>query len=102
MSILITGALSAQAHGFKKDYAHETILMGDFNDIPELMIRSGAIKKLPHPDSASYPHQMLTFCLDNNINAVYALNRLEFEGLETAMQLFTEYGIDIQLVKNDL
>jgi hypothetical protein len=76
--------------------------MGDFNDIPAVMFKNGMMVKLPHPEAVAYPHQMLTFCLDNNVSAVYTLNTEEFKALEPAMQLFKEYGIDIQLVKNDL
>ncbi len=101
-NILITGALSAAAHSFKKQFIDSTVLMGDFNEVPEVMLKSGAIRKLPSPQFPSYPHQILTFCLDNNVKAVYTLNGNEFAQLEPAMQLFSEYGIDIQLIKNDL
>jgi hypothetical protein len=103
-NILITEALSAKAYQLKSEYSANavTIIMGDFNEVPEVMVKSGSIKKLPQPASPAYPHQMLTFCLDNNVNAVFVLNEQEMGALEPAMQLFFEYGIDIQLVKNDL
>jgi hypothetical protein len=102
--ILITEALSAKAYRLKSEYSANgvAIIMGDFDDAPEVMFKSGAIKKLPHPASPAYPHQMLTFCLDNNVNTVFVLNAQEINALEAALQLFCEYGIDIQLVKNDL
>ena len=103
-NILITDALSARAHHLKNEYSANavTIIMGDFNDVPAIMLKSGAIKQLPNPASVAYPHQILTFCLDNNISTVFTLNALEITLLEPAMQLFNEYDIDIQLVKNDL
>ncbi len=101
-NILITEALSAAAHRLKKQFTDGNVLMGDFNEVPDVMLRSGAIKKLPAWQSPSYPHQILTFCLDNNINTVYTLNSDEFSALQPALQLFLEYGIDIQLIKNDL
>ncbi|MGY3212562.1 hypothetical protein [Mucilaginibacter sp. HD30] len=103
-AILITGALSAKAHRLKSEYSANAvaIIMGDFNDVPELMLKSRAIIKLPHPDAPAYPHQILTFCLDNNINTVFVLNAHEIKALEPALQLFFEYGIEIQLIKNDL
>jgi hypothetical protein len=100
--VLITQALSAAAHRFKKQFTADNLLMGDFADVPDVMLRSGSIKKLPAPQSPSYPHQILTFCLDNNVSTVYALNIDEFEALQPAVQLFSEYGINIQLIKNDL
>ena len=103
-NILITEALSAKAHRLKNEYSANAvrILMGDFNDVPAVMFKSGMMVKLPHPEAVAYPHQMLTFCLDNNVTTVYTLNTEEFTALQPAMQLFYEYGIDIQLVKNDL
>ncbi len=101
-NILVTEALSAAAHRFKKQFTNGNVLMGDFNEIPEVMLKLGTIKKLPVPQSPSYPHQILTFCLDNNINAIYLLNSLEFAALQPASQLFLEYGIDIQLIKNEI
>lgn len=103
-NILITEALSAKAHRLKSDFSANVvgIIMGDFNDVPHVMLKSNAIKQLPHPASAAYPHQLLTFCLDSNIATVYVLNTQEIIAIEGAMQLFFEYGIDIQLVKNDL
>ncbi|MFD0750355.1 hypothetical protein ACFQZS_09400 [Mucilaginibacter calamicampi] len=103
-NILITEALSAKAHKIKSEYAANgvPIIMGDFNDVPVVMLKSGAIKNLPRPDSVAYPHQILTFCLDNNVNTVFVLNEHEINALEPALQLFFEYDIDIQLVKNDL
>jgi len=103
-AILITEALSAKAHRLKSEYSANAvaIIMGDFNDVPEVMLKSRAISKLPHPDAPAYPHQILTFCLDNNITTVFILNRHEIKALEPALQLFFEYGIEIQLVKNDL
>jgi hypothetical protein len=102
--ILITEALSAKAHRLKTEYAANVVnvIMGDFNDVPAVMLKSGAIKKLPHPTAPAYPHQILTFCLDNKVTTVFLLNTTEFSALEPAMQLFNEYDIDIQLVKNDL
>ena len=101
-NVLITEALSAAAHRLKNQLTGITIIMGDCNEVPAVMINSGAIRKLPQPQSPSYPHQVLTFCLDNNISTAYILDGQEFAALEPALQLFAEYGIDIQLVKNDL
>jgi len=103
-TILITEALSAKAHRLKSEYSANAavIIMGDFNDVPEVMLKSRAINKLPHPDSTAYPHQILTFCLDNSVGTVFVLNEREIKALEPALQLFFEYDIEIQLVKNDL
>lgn len=103
-NILITEALSAKAHRLKSEYSANAvgIIMGDFNDVPEVMLKSRAIYKLPHPDAPAYPHQILTFCLDNSVSTVFVLNGQEIKALEPALQLFFEYDIQIQLIINDL
>jgi len=103
-NILITCALSAQAHKLKSEYSANVvrIIMGDFKDVPAVMLKSGSIMQLPRPDAIAYPHQILTFCLDNGVDTVFVLSELEIKAIEPALQLFFEYGIDIQFVKNDL
>jgi len=91
MTILITAATSAEAHRLKKNQATETIILGDYQDLPAFM----KIVKLPNPASMSYAHEMLTLCLDKGIEKVYALREEEWSNLLKAGQLFNEYGIEI-------
>jgi len=51
--------------------------------------------QLPHPDSTAYAHQMLTLCLDKQIDKLYAIREEEAVLLNEAKQLFSEYGIEI-------
>ena len=51
--------------------------------------------RLPDPKSIAYAHEMLTLCLDNEINTVYALRNEEYTLLNEAAQLFNEFGIEI-------
>jgi len=68
--------------------------MGD-HDVPEVMIASGKMLRLPDPQSSSYAHQMLALCLDNKIEKVYLLRDEEAKLLLEAEQLFNEYGISL-------
>ena len=69
--------------------------MGDYQDLPEIMIKSGKMLRLPDPKSVSYMHEMLTLCLDKNIDTLYVLREEEAVLLKESEQLFTEYGINI-------
>lgn len=79
----------------------QQIILGDYNDIPAVMVNTLHIYSLPHPHSSSYPHQMLAYCLDKGVDKIYILDGSEMDALQPAILLFSEYGIDIQYFKND-
>jgi hypothetical protein len=91
MNVLITAATSAEAHRLKNQLAGDTVILGDYQEMPAFM----QIVKLPNPASLSYAHEMLTLCLDKEIGMVYALGKEELNNLLEAEQLFTEFGIEI-------
>ena len=95
MNILITAANSAAAYRLKNQLNSENIILGDYNELPDVMLKSGKMIKLPNPASVAYAHEMLTLCLDKDITAVYPLNENEQVLLNEAAQLFKEYNIDI-------
>jgi hypothetical protein len=95
MYALITAATSAEAYKLKNKLNSDNILLGDYADLPAFMISSGNIIKLPKPGSFSYAHEMLTLCLDKQIDTVYVMKDQEKVLLTEVRQLFTEYGIKI-------
>ncbi len=95
MNVLITAANSAEAYQLKSKLNAWSILLGDYLELPELMIKSGKMIRLPYPKSVSYMHEMLALCLDKNIDTLYVLREEEAVLLKESEQLFTEYGIDI-------
>jgi hypothetical protein len=92
---LITAASSAEAHKLKNKLNLTDVILGDYLELPAFMLASGNIIKLPNPDSIAYAHEMLTLCLDKNINAVYPLRDKEKGILKEAEQLLEEYGIKV-------
>jgi hypothetical protein len=97
MGILITAATSAESYRHKNKLGTEDVILGDYLELPELMLKTGKMIQLPNPASGSYSHQMLTLCLDRNIDTVYPLRKEEQGLLAEARQLFEEYGIDMIL-----
>jgi len=95
MYTLITAAASSQAYQLKNKLDKQNILLGDYLELPAFMIRSANMIKLPDPKTIAYAHEMLTLCLDKEINVVYALKTEEQALLREAVQLFNEFGIDI-------
>jgi len=95
VSILITSANSAAAYQLKGKLDNAEVILGDYEALPSLMIKSGKMIQLPDPGSISYSHQMLTLCLDKGISVIYPLRNDEAALLKEAEQLFNEYGIKI-------
>jgi hypothetical protein len=95
VSILITAATSAQAHKLKNKLGNPEVVLGDYADLPDFMVKSMELLKLPNPASVSYQHEMLTLCLDRGIDTVYVLTGLELSLLHESELLFKEYNIDI-------
>jgi len=102
MSVLITAATSAQAYKLKAAVnTGEKILLGDYLDLPDLMIKSGAMIKTPSPENPSFAHLMLTLALDNQITKIYALRPAELALLQEAKILFAEFDIELCTPDNE-
>ncbi len=95
MFTLITAANTSSAYQLKNSLNNENILLGDYLELPEFLVKSGKMLRLPDPQSFSYTHQVLALCLDKNIDTVYALRKAEIDLLLASKQLFDEYGITI-------
>jgi hypothetical protein len=93
---LITGANSAEAYNLKNKLGQDHILLGDYLELPDVLLQSGKMVKIPDPKSVSYTHQMLALCLDKDVDTIYALREQEKQLLVNAEQLFYEYGIKIK------
>jgi len=101
VKVLITSANSAAAHQLKNKLNTDTVILGDYLELPAFMVKNGSMVRLPDPKSGSYSHQMLTLCLDNAIDAVYPLSKEEAILLMESEQLFKEYNIQIHLQRRD-
>jgi len=95
VSTLITSANSAAAYQLKSKLNADEVILGDYEELPALMLKSGKMIQLPNPKSTSYSHQMLTLCLDKGIQTVYPLREEEATLLKESDQLFKEYDINI-------
>ena len=95
MYTLITAAASAEAYSLKKTLNTDNVLLGDYLELPDVLLKAGKVIQLPNPQSLSYTHQMLALCLNKDINTVYALRKEEEQLLAEAKQLFTEYNINL-------
>jgi hypothetical protein len=102
VNILITAATTAQAYKLKNQLNSDTVVLGDYLDLPDFMLKPGKMVRLPNPQSASYTHEMLTLCLDLGVEIVYLFRELEVELLLKAETLFNEYNIKILPEVNEI
>jgi hypothetical protein len=93
---LITAANSSEAYSLKNALDTKHVLLGDYLELPDVLIRSGKVLQLPNPQNAAYTHQMLALCLDKDVDTIYALRDQERQPLLNAEQLFFEYNIRIR------
>lgn len=96
MYTLITAANSSEAYKLKNALNADNILLGDYLELPIILLQSGKVIKLPDPKTSAYTHEMLALCLDKDINIIYALREPEQLLLLNAKQLFYEYSIKIE------
>jgi len=102
MSVLITAATSAQAYKLKAALnTTEKVLLGDYLDLPDLMVKNGAMIKTPSPENPSFAHLMLTLALDNQVTKIYTLRRAELVLLQEAKILFAEFDIELCAPNNE-
>lgn len=99
MYTLITAANSSQAYKLKSALNSDHILLGDYLELPGILIQSGKVIALPDPKTIAYTHEMLALCLDKEIDTIYPLREGERQLLLNAKQLFHEY--DIQIIVTD-
>jgi len=92
---LVTAATSSLAHKIKSSLNNQDVILGDYADLPDFMVKPGKMIRIPSPLSASYAHEMLTLCLDNDITTIYPLKDNEASLLLEAGQLFKEFNIAI-------
>jgi len=86
----------------KNALGKDEVVLGDFMELPDVLVRSGKVILLPNPKNAAYTHQMLALCLDNTINTVYVLRKEEEELLMNAKHLFGEYDIQIEAANDKI
>ncbi len=103
MSILITAANAAQAYQLRGILnAEPHVLLGDYQDIPDMMVQNGQLIKTPNPNTSSFIHQMLALCLDRGITAIYPLRKAEQLLLAEAALLFSEFEITLNIPEKEI
>lgn len=95
MNILISAAATAYAYQLERMiHGAEKVFFADSADLPQFMLKDRKFIRIPAGSSSSFAHELLTACLDHNIEKVFVLRRAEIKALAEAKVLFAEFGIE--------
>lgn len=95
-NILITSGTHAFAQRVARTLPPaDSVVFGDSNALPEIMIKGGKYFNLPKPVSTSFSHELLSLALDNDFGVIVPLKLSEIKQLAACRDLFEEYGIQV-------
>jgi len=86
LKTLFTTSKTIPIHQLLKLFTNDELVFGDT-----------FLQKFPSEKSISFAHELLSFCLDQNIQKIYATRAGELLPLTEAKVLYAEFGIGIEL-----
>ncbi len=92
---LITCGQHPGVYFLEKWFPHVDFVYGDASFIAQISASQQLL--LPKVSQADYIHELLNICLDQQINAVFAMGFAEQELLAEAVELFSEFNINLFL-----
>lgn len=99
MKILITGGKSAQAFKLLREFKEDDIIMADYGEMPHFPSKEYQFISMGIQNPETTAHSLLTFCLDNAVNAIVPVYDFEIEALAKSNILFEEF--EIQIIRFD-
>lgn len=99
MKILITGGKSAQAFKLLKEFKDDEVLLADYGEMPSFPSKEYKFISMGTQNPETAAHSLLTFCLDNAVNAIVPVYAFEIEALAKSNILFEEF--EIQIIRVD-
>ena len=95
MKILITGGKSIQALKLVKAYPEDQVILADYGEMPSFPSATYRFISLGAQNDEVIAHNLLTICLDEAVDAIIPLHRLEADELLKSKILFDEYNITV-------
>ena len=95
MKILITGGKSLQALKLVKAYPEDQVILADYGEMPSFPSATYRFISLGVQNDEVIAHNLLTICLDEAVDAIIPLHRLEADELLKSKILFDEYNITV-------
>ncbi|RYE20169.1 MAG: hypothetical protein EOP42_27870, partial [Sphingobacteriaceae bacterium] len=89
--VLVTCGAHPGVYFLEKWFPQVEFIYGDAVFITQISASQQSL--LPQVSEGDFIHQLLNVCLDNQINAVFAMSFAEQELLAEAVELFSEFEI---------
>lgn len=102
MKILITGGNSATAFKLTKAFKNYSILLADYGVVPDFSYENTQIKSMGVLQGDSVVHQLLSFCLDHEIDLLLPLHQNEIIELHKSINLFNEFNVQLLIPNHHL
>lgn len=97
MKILITGAKTATALKLIKAFGQYEVLLGDYGDLPNITTNTYSFVELGDWKADVLAHNLLTKCLDYQVDVLLPIYASEVVALVKSIVLFEEFGIKVLL-----
>lgn len=97
MKTLITGGKSAQALKVSKAFAADNLILADYGSIPAFTSAKYQLISLGDRNDTVIAHNLLTHCLDLQVECLVPLYDFELDPLLRSVLLFEEFNIKIFL-----
>ncbi|WP_219226049.1 hypothetical protein [Pedobacter antarcticus] len=97
MKTLITGGKSAQALKVSKAFAADNLILADYGSIPAFTSAKYQLISLGERNDTVIAHNLLTHCLDLQVECLVPLYDFESDPLLRSALLFEEFNIKIFL-----
>lgn len=97
MKTLITGGKSAQALKLLKAFTGDQVILADYGETPSFSSAQYQFIGLGEKNEETIAHNLLTVCLDQEIDRLIPLHIFELEAVVKSLILFEEFNIHVLL-----
>ena len=102
MKILITGGTSATALKLCNALSAHQIILGDYGQVPTIKSAAYTMVSLGDKNKDTIAHNLLTCCLDHQVDAILPLQNFEIEPLSKSEVLFEEFNVKLLLPRGGI
>src|SRR5215217_8104992 len=95
MKILITAGKSVEALRLFKHAKGNDVILADYGEMPHFPSKEYHFMSMGQLNADTVAHSLLTFCLDNAVEAILPVNDFEIRAVLESRILFEEFGIDM-------
>ncbi len=101
MKILITGGMSSKALKLLVKFTGDTIVLAEYGEVPAFPSAKYQFISLGVRNDDIIAHNLLSHCLDEEVEAVLPLHAFEIAEVAKSALLFEEFNIQVLMPETD-